>query len=234
MIAIAVTAPGVAWAGDVALGASLGVSYDLPDRVSGGQTRFGPGPTLSIPVRYRLAEGAFLKATVRADVGSGTDRVSWAGDLAGDPVRLATHGHWGLLTAASFTIGGEARVPDLLPVEPLFGVELGGAWVGTWHSFGPPDGEGTDTTFLLDPAQNDLQDPNNRDPYATAWTAVADVRLGTAVPVSEPVEVVIEIGYTLAYLKDAPLQKSPPALDARRDAFGWNTIRLQAGVSWSF
>ena len=139
-----------------------------------------------------------------------------------------------MLTAASLTVGAEARVPDEdLPVVPLAGFGVGGAWVGTWHSFGVAE-SGADTTLLLDPAENDLSDPNNIDPYATNLALLVDVYGGAAIPLTDSLDGVVEIGYSVAFLPGEELQKATPGLDAQRDAFGWNALRLQAGVSITF
>lgn len=225
---------GVAHGADVSVGAQAGVTIDMPDRVSGGSTSFGVGPSLSIPVRVELAPAAYFRVALRADMGTGHDRVSWAAKVGQDDVRIASDDHWAMLTAGSLTAGLEGRVSDEWAVQPLGGVGIGVAWVGTWHSFGPSEG-GVDTTFLLDPAQgHDLDDPNNRDPYATAFTPMADVHIGAAVPLSDALEGVLEIGYSVAFLTDTELATAPPGLDVRRDAFGWNALRVQAGASFTF
>jgi len=48
------------------------------------------------------------------------------------------------------------------------------------------------------------------------------------------VEAIGEIGYSVAFLSDTELDKAPPALNVRRDAFGWNALRVQVGASFSF
>ncbi|MFK7931811.1 MAG: hypothetical protein AB8H79_26780, partial [Myxococcota bacterium] len=197
-------------------------------------TRFGPGPSLSIPLRVKLAPSAYLRTTLRADMGVGSDQVSWDARVGSEDLRLSANDHWAMMTAASLTVGLEGRVSEEWAVQPLGGVAAGLAWVGTWHSFGPSEG-GYDTTFLLDPSQgNDLSDPNNRDPYATAFTPMVDVHVGLAAPLSDKVEAIGEIGYSVAFLSDTELVKAPPALNVRRDAFGWNALRVQVGASFSF
>jgi len=225
--------PAPALATDVSVGAQAGVSIDLPDPTSSDHTAFSPGPSLTVPVRVGLAPGAYLRAALRADMGVGSDRVSWAASRGGEDVRIASSDHWAMLTAASLVVGLEGRIEDELPVEPLLGFGVGGAWVATWHSFGPSD-DGTDTTFLLDPEQNDLNDPNNRDPYAMSFTPMVDVYVGGALPLSDALEVGLEIGYSVAFLPDAALQSAPPDIDARRDAFGWNALRIQVGAATTF
>lgn len=233
-ILAALILPAPALAGDVALGALVGTSFDLPDASSGEHTRFGPGGSLSVPLRVELAPYAFFRATLRADAGTGRDRVSWAAVAGDQDVRLASSDHWAMLTAASLTVGAEGRLPgEDLPVVPLAGFGVGGAWVATWHSFGVSD-SGVDTTILMDPAQNDLADPNNIDPYAANLALLVDVYGGAAIPLSDSLDGVVEIGYSVAFLPGEELQKATPGLDAQRDAFGWNALRLQAGVSITF
>jgi hypothetical protein len=232
LLAALVATPAIAT--DVSLGVAVGASVDLPDKAAADHTRFGPGPTLSIPLRVELAPHAFFTATLRADLGTGRDRVSWAQQAGDQPVRVASTDHWAMLTAGALTVGVEGRVPlGDSPVRPLGGLGIGGAWVSTWHSFGLAD-SGVDTTFLIDPAQNDLSDPGNIDPYASNLALLVDVRLGCAYGVTDTLEVVGEIGYSTAFLPSTPLQKATPGLDARRDAFAWNTLRLQAGASFTF
>lgn len=225
--------PVSASAGDVSLGVTLGGALDLPDKASGDHTRFGPAGTLSIPVRVELAPSAWFVARLRADVGTGHDRVSWLQPAGEDAPRLAASEHWAMLGAGGLTLGLEGRVPTDGSLRPFAGFGVGGAFVGTWHSFGVSD-SGVDTTVLLDPEQNDLSDPNNVDPYATGITLLTDIYGGVAVPASDTVEVTAEIGYSVAFLPSAELKKATPGIDARRDAFGWNTLRLQVGASFTF
>ena len=52
------------------VGVGLGVAVDLPDAVSGDYARFGPGPSLLVPVRWSLTPNARLRATARGDLGA--------------------------------------------------------------------------------------------------------------------------------------------------------------------
>lgn len=225
--------PQTALAADVSVGAALGTTIDLPDATSADHTAFGPGGSLLIPVRVELVPGAFVRAALRADVATGSDRVSWAATRGADSVRIAADDHWAMLTAGSLILGLEGRVPEDWPIIPMVGAGLGGAFVGTWHSFGRAEG-GADTSFLLDPEQHDLQDPNNRDPYATSFTPIVDMYLGAVVPVGDALEIPIEVGYSVAFIPAATLQTAPPDIDAQRDAFGWNALRIHVGASYTF
>jgi hypothetical protein len=84
---------------------------------------------------------------------------------------------------------------------------------------------------LLDPAQNQLGDPGNIDPFASSVVLAYEVGIG--VRLDGPVVPWVELGYANAYLPEAPLSKTPSKLDASRAAFGWNTARCAVGVSFS-
>jgi len=225
--------PATAVAAEGSVGVQLGATLDLPDRVSGGYTRFGPGGGLAVPVRFRVGEHAYLRAALRLDAATGNDRVTW-NEIAGDrTVRMSSRDHFTLLTAAALTVGGEVRAPVDWAIVPFGGASVGGTWVGTWHSFGISD-SGVDTTPLLDPAQNDLGNPNNIDPWAGGLAVLAELHLGAAMPVGTGLELLFEVGYGVAFLPEAELRKAPPALQARRSAFGWNPLRIQLGAAFTF
>lgn len=209
---------------DVGVGAAL--SMDLPDRVSSDYARFGPGPSLQIPIRVGFSEHAYLRSTLRADLGIGSDRVTWALDVDGEQIRVGSDEHWAMFTAAGLTLGPEIALPLDAPVVPVIGAEAGGAWVGTYHSFGG------DTAVLLDPAQNDLQSSGNIDPFTSQLAFLTDVHAGVA-STGEGVGFWGELGYSMAFLGASPLKKSPKELDARREAYGWNAARLGVGVRFS-
>ena len=78
--------PAPALAADVSIGAQVGVSMDLPDPTSGDATSYSPGPSLTVPVRVQLVPGAYLRAALRADMGVGSDQVSWAATNGGEPL----------------------------------------------------------------------------------------------------------------------------------------------------
>ncbi|TVQ91970.1 MAG: hypothetical protein EA397_08045 [Deltaproteobacteria bacterium] len=223
--------PALAW--DASVGVLAGTAIDMPDRVSSGSTRFNPGGSLAIPIRYRIGEAAFLRAAVRLDAATGHDQVTWNAAAGDRMLRMSSRDHWSLLGAAALTVGGEVRVPAEWAVLPYGGASIGGTWVGTWHSFGVSD-SGVDTRMLIDPAQNDLNDGNNIDPWASGFAILAEVHLGAAVPLSDTVELQVETGYSMAYLPEADLRKATPGLDARRSAFGWNPVRIQAGIAFTF
>lgn len=212
-----------ALAAEVDLGVGAALALDMPDRTSKDYARFGPGPSLQIPVRVGLSDYARLRSTLRADFGFGSDRVTWGLEVDGVPLRMASDDHWAMLAAAGLTVGPEVVLPLSGSVRPYLGAEAGGAWVGTYHAFGP------EAEILLDPEQNELDNPKNVDPYTTQLAFLTDLHLGATVG-TEGVGGWFELGYSAAFLGARPLNKAPESLDAQREAYGWNPIRLAAGV----
>lgn len=218
--------PMPALAADLDVGVGAALAIDMPDRVSAEYAKFGPGPSLQIPVRIGLSDYARLRSTLRADLGIGSDRVSWALEIDGTERRLGSDDHWAMFTAAGLTVGPEIVIPVDGPIAPYLGAEAGGAWIGTYHSFGG------DTAVLLDPNQNDLNDPGNVDPFTTQLAFLTDTHVGFTLG-DEGVGFWTELGYSMAFVGASSLKKSRAELDARREAYGWNPVRLGAGVRFS-
>ena len=225
MFLAALALPGVSTAGDIELGVGAGVGIDLPDAVSKDHTSFGPGLGLAIPVKIGVTDYASLRITGRADVAFGTDRVSWAVEVDGAPVRLYSDGHWAMLAGAALTAGPEVIFPVDGAIRPYLGAEAGPTWVATYHSFGET------TQLLLDSPENDLTDPNNVDPFTSQLALLTDAHVG--ISTGDAVGLWSEVGYSVAWIPEAALNKSPAGLDARREAFGWNALRLGVGVRFS-
>lgn len=217
--------PGAALAGpgDFQLGVGLAVSSDLGDKVSGSYAEFGPGPSLQVPLRYHVAPRAWLRGTLRADFGFGSDRVSWVQDVGGEPVTLYDDDHWAMFAMGGATLGADFELP-VDAIDLWIGAEGGIAWVGTYHSLGGP------TQVLLDPAHNDLESSSNVDPWTSQATLLTDVHAGGGHALSERVDLWAEIGYSLAFLNRRPLKKTPADLDATRDPWGLNALRIGAGI----
>jgi len=216
--------PQLAVAGDVDVGVGAALAMDLPDRVSSDYARFGPGPSLQIPVRIGISPIARVRATARADLGVGSDRVTWAQEVDGETLRLYDDDHFAMFLAAGLTVGPEVVIPVNGPFEPYFGAEAGVAWVGTYHSFGGV------TRAIMDPAENDFQDPGNIDPYTSQAAFLSDVHLGGMT--SGSVGAWFELGYSMAFVGESSLTKTIERVDARRSPYGWNAARIGAGVNF--
>jgi hypothetical protein len=206
------------------VGVQAAVTRDLPDAsLASGGARFDVGAGVVVPVRYALAPGADVRATLELSGASGADRVEWVEPGAGGPVTWYSDAHWALYTAATLSAGPEFALGGR--VAPYLGAEAGAALVGTWHSFWG------DTAPLLDPERNDLDDPDNIDPYTLQAVPAAGAHLGLRVGVPERLALEVELGYTVAFLPAAPLRKSTPALDASRSAYALDVLRLGLGIS---
>lgn len=225
VLALAVAAPAGAETGDVSIGIGAALAMDLPDPVSGEYARFGPGPSLQIPVRWSVAPNANLRVNARGDLGIGTDRVTWAQQINGEEVRFYAEDHWAMLVAGGVTVGPELLFPVGGAITPYLGAGAGVAWVGTYHSLGD------ESRLVFDPAQNDLQDPNNVDPYTSQAAFLTDLTLGAMTKGSTSVW--FEGGYSNAWVGARSLTKTLPELDARREAYGWNAARLGVGVAFT-
>ncbi len=221
-LSLAAAAPALAV--DVSLGVGAGISVDFNDTLS--ESGFGVGPALSIPVRIHFNEVAALRLTVRGDTGFGSDTFTWAQYVDGQEVRLQSTDHWAMLTLFSFTGGLDVYAPGDLPITPYLGAEVGGAWVATYHSFGG------DSSVLLDPEQNKLDSGGNIDPWASNLVLLTDVHFGLQRSVGDALALWFETGYALSFQKAATLKKSTPGLDARREAFAYNALRVGIGISF--
>jgi hypothetical protein len=205
------------------VGVGLSGGFDLPGPDGGD---FGIAPGLYVPILVGLSPAAGLRITVSATGGPGTDEVSWAESVNGTETRIATASDFALVLTALATIGPDVAIPSDGPVEAYFGAEVGGGLAGVYHSLGGP------TAFLIDPAQNDLEDPGNIDPYTFSPVLASDLHVG-ARSTGEGVGWWAEAGYGSAWIGSAPLKKSLPAADARREGIGWNPLRLGVGVSFA-
>jgi hypothetical protein len=219
---IALLAAG-SWAGST-LGVGLAGGFDLPGP-DGGE--FGIAPGLYVPVVVGLSPQAGLRITARFEGGPGTDEVSWAESVNGTPSRIVTGSDFALVLSAIATIGPDLEIPTGGPVAPYFGAEIGGGVAGVYHSLGGP------TAFLIDPAQNDLEDPGNIDPYTVSPVLASDLHFGARSTSDEGLGWWAELGYDSTWIGAAPLKKSLPVADARREGIGWNPIRIGVGISFA-
>jgi hypothetical protein len=210
--------------GDMGVGVGVAMAADLPDKVSKEYAKFGPGPSLQIPFRYQVAPLARFRASARFDLGVGSNRVHWEQEVNGEDVTLYSDDHWAMFVAGGLSVGADFLLPVDSPLIPYLGAEGGVAWVGNYHSFSGS------TQVLLDPEQNDLDDSSNIDPWTGQLTLLTEVHLGGDFALSEGLDLWVETGYSVAFLNARELRKTPEELNATRDPWGWNTLRIGAGV----
>jgi opacity protein-like surface antigen len=209
----------------VHVGVAAGVAADMPDAASEEGTRLGPGPEVSLPVRVGLTEVIRLRADLRLGFGSGVDRLTWTEQIDGVDVRRVDTGtHAAYVGTIGLELGLDVVVPVQGDLRPHLGGSLGGAAVAAFHSLRG------DTAVLIDPEQNDLDDPRNLDPYTIQMVWSASAAAGMTWRVSERLDLLVEIGYGSAFVPARRLRKSPDILDARREAFGWNPFRATVGL----
>jgi hypothetical protein len=211
---------GHAAAADLRIGVIPMAFMDLPDEAfADPSARFPVGGGLSIPFAYSPRPGTSFRATLTLAVAPGQDTVTWSDERyvyeSGD--------HWTMVGAGLISLGGEVEILPEAAITPLFGGAAGGGVVATFHSFGG------DTQALLDPDANDLEDPQNIDPYTRQPVPAAEVWAGMRM--GKHVAVDIEAGYTVAFVSAAPLQKSPSELGAKRSAYALDFVRFGLGVS---
>lgn len=204
--------------GDVSVGVGAALMLDLPDLTSVGTARFGPGPSLHVPVRWSVASSANLRLNARGDFSTGANRISWARGVDGQPVRFFTDDQRSLLVAAGLTAGPEVVLPVKGSLKPYFGAGAGAAWVGTYHAL-VGNGE-----VVRDPG-------TGSDPSAHQLTFLTDLTVGGTT--SGSTAFWFELGYSNAWVGAGSLTPSAAELDARREAFGWNAARAGLGVAFS-
>ena len=102
------------------------------------------------------------------------------------------------------------------------GFGLGGAWVGTFHSFNQ------ETVQLMDAETNDLENPNNLDPYSSQAVLLTELRAG--VHWGDAPRAFVELSLGGAWVGEASLRKTYARYDVQRSAYGWTPVRLVGGV----
>jgi hypothetical protein len=217
---------GSAFASELDVGVGVGVGMDLVDPASGTHTRFGPGPVFSVPLRLEINSRVQARANVLFEMGVGTDRYTWTVGVAGEDVRLATDGHFALAALGGATLGTDVVLVDRSASQRPFsfyaGVGLGGAWVGTFHSFEQ------ETVVLMDLEKNDLDNPKNLDPYSSQGVWLTEVRTG--VQWGDAPRAFLECSLGGAWVGEALLRKTYADFDVTRSAYGWTPVRLVGGV----
>lgn len=223
--------------GDISIGVGAGVAFDLPDRASTLQagdpvrtvrTGFGPGPLLRIPFRWQVAPLARVRVDADLSLATGQDVVTWTQQIDGEPVDFFDADHFTMALSAGLSVGADLFVPvgDAL-IAPYLGADLGGGWMGVYHSFGGR------TQVLLDPEQNDLENPNNVDPYTSQAVFLSELHAGAEVAAGTGLAVWLEAGYSVAFVPARDLKKTPTGLNARREPFGYNAVRIAVGLNFS-
>ncbi len=212
---------GAADAADPTVGVGLGLVVDLPDAASANHTRFAPGPSLSIPVTLPLTSLVAMRISPRGEVAFGRDRVSWTQSIGGRQYTLVDDDHFSMTARAGVTLGPEVVLAETA-ISPSLFATIGPSWVGTYHAFEGP------TAGLLAPAENDLSDPGNVDPFTSQAALTTEAGLGLRGQGS--VGWWAEVGYGSTWVGERALRKSVKSLEAHRAAYGWNPLRLGVGV----
>jgi len=209
----------IAIAASVELGATAGVAADFADEppAGDGHARFGPAGTLRTRLEVVFGAAA-LRVQVAGLTGPGRDTVYWWED----GWRSSTD-HWTWLGGVTIGAGPMVRIPLSQSVQVGGGATAGLMGIGAFHDFG---GE---TQYLLDPAQNDLDDPGNVDPYT--FQAVPSAEMVAALRLGRGLAAELELGYTLALVPAADLSGTPPESSARRTAFALGAVFIAFGVS---
>jgi hypothetical protein len=208
---------------EVWFGVGVGMFADGEDRRATGAS-FGPGPTLRMPLMFDA--GAWrARVGLRVDAATGQDRVEWSRSINGESVRFYNDAHWTGVALVGAVAGIDAMFPASDTLRPFVGVGLGPAVVWNFHSFGG------DSQILLDPLQNELDDPLNVDPYSVRAVPLTEARVGVQWDVTEKRALWLEVGSGGAFVPEAALRKAPTDVGAVRTAFGWTGIDVVAGYA---
>lgn len=209
-----------AWAADLSLGVLGTVGSDLADATFADRTAHYPfGGGLLVPLRWSPRPGAALRVSLDLEALGGHDTVVWDTPSA----TYASTDHWSMAGVALLDVGGELEFVPSAVVTPYLGAGLAAGLVANFHSFGG------DTEELLDPTQNDLDNPSNVDPYTVAGVPGATAWFGLRVGRSVALD--LEAGYTVAFVPAEALQKSPEQLGAQRSAYALDVLRIGVGIA---
>lgn len=208
-----------AWAVDLELGVAAGVLADLPNAAPIGNDRSSWFPGGELRTTFEANFGAAgLRATWVSAAGPGADTVYYY-----DERWKVSDDHWAFLASSGLLVGPAVRFPATSPVQAVFSASAGVMALGTFHDFG---GE---TQILLDPEQNDLDNPDNIDPYTLQALPVFDLAGGFRT--GKRVALTVELGYTAAHVPAKVLEGSPSEAGAKRTALALNAVRLAVGVT---
>ncbi len=228
--------PASALAGGLSVGVGVDASVDLPDpKGTMSYSKGFAGAGLMIPVRYDLSDYASFRATVRTAFAPGHDRVSWGTPVPStsvdqpSEVRHASTDHWAMLAAGGLTVGLEAATKES-GLSPYFGVETGPVLVNTYHSF---DADSGTSTLLSELTEDELKNPSTIEPFTSKLTLLTDLHAGVRTRGESGMGFWAEAGYATAFLKAQPLPHTKEILNAQRDPYGWNALRLGFGVQFA-
>ena len=206
-------------ASTVELGVGIDLAKDLGDPgMEQGASRMGLGPTIRAPLRWAPHPKVAVRADTFFSMMGGQDRVEWY--QYNGTVGYHSEDHWTLLTQLGTSIGPEISPWSDADVSPYAGANIGFSWVRHWHSF---DGA---SAVLLDPAENNVDQGGNIDPYTDQLAPMTGFQLGVRFMEVLPFAFEAELGYNVAFLRAAPLKKARPALNATRTAYGFNPLRI--------
>lgn len=206
-------------ASSIEIGAGIDLGADLGDAGQDqGAARMGMGPTIRAPVRWAPHPNVALRTDLFFAMAGGQDRIEWS--QYNGAVAYHSEDHWTLMTQFGLHVGPEIAPWGDEDISPYAGVHVGTSWVRHWHSF---DGG---AAVLLDPEQNDLSSGSNIDPYTDQLAPLVGIQAGVRFVDVLPFAFEAELGYDVAFLREVPLKKARPALNATRTAYGFNPIRV--------
>lgn len=208
-----------AHAKDFSIGAGIDLSSDLGDpSMRQGASKMNLGPTIRAPGRLALHPVVALRSDVFISFQGGQDRIEWS--QYNGVVDYQSDDHWTMLSQMGLSVGPEISPWSSEAVSPYAGTNVGVAWARHWHSFKGP------SAVLLDTEANDVESGSNIDPYTDQMAPSVGLHTGVRFKEVLPFAFEVELGYKVAFMREAELKKARPALQAKRTAYGYNPIRV--------
>ena len=203
------------------VGVELAGHTDLGDATQ-ATTGFS-GLSFGVPVRISVSDAARVRLTPRFDFGGGRDQVSWASGEAvnGETFRYYADSHQANMQAIELMAAAEVDLVHSGSVRPFLSAGLGVGAVSHHHAFGGADSPETVPLLLPADAGGATQDPRTQQ---LAW--LSELRVGARMEMSEGLALGAHIGYSTAFLGARTLKDTAPEFEARRDAYGWNALRV--------
>jgi hypothetical protein len=152
-------------------------------------------------------------------------RVDEDGDGEFDRDSVRRLGHMGVF-ALTTSLYYELTIPRsrLMRIfQPYVGIGLMQMWVYTWSDIQSAE------VFLIDNPDNDVDDPDNVDPFSTQYVPGLDVFGGFHFNVGTSFRVSLELGYLRAEVKPAELRRATEGFDARHDGYMLSMFRFGGG-----